>query len=186
VFLLELVDRGLREEFGRLFAAGGAAMERLHRARDRLEAASCVALAARAFAGEVAAAKSSPQRKTVDAALAYIESRWLGPINLDEVAAAVGLSRSHFSRLFRAEVGMTFTDYLCSKRIDRAKSLLADPTLPMKRVCDLAGFGDPAYFSSAFKKREGLNPSEYRALAEGRKAAKLLNRSHIDETRVLR
>jgi two-component system, response regulator YesN len=61
--------------------------------------------------------------------------------------------------------------------MERAKELLADPALPMKRICDLTGFGDATYFSSAFKRREGMSPSEYRALTVKKKQAKPLIRS---------
>jgi YesN/AraC family two-component response regulator len=181
--LVAFLDRSLREEFGREFATGGDAMEALRLARDRREARECVLDAARSYAEEVADAKADPHRNAVAAALAFIEERWRTPISLEDASRAAGLSRFHFSRVFHAATGATFTDYLCAKRIERAKELLADPALPIKRICDLSGFSDAAYFSSAFKKREGLSPSEYRALSGRKGTAKLLNKSHRDETR---
>lgn len=164
--MVAVVERALSEEFGRTLAAGAEALDRLGEARDRDEAKACALAAARGLAGEVAALKSDPHRQIVDAALAYIAKRLAAPITLEETSAAVGMSRFHFSRVFHAATGATFSEYLGAERIKKAKELLSDPSLPMKRICELAGFSDAAYFSSAFKRREGMSPSEYRALAK--------------------
>lgn len=174
--LIAVVERSLSGEFGRPLSAGDEAAERLGEARDGDEARDCVLAAARGFAREVAALKADPHRKVVDAALAYIARRLSAPITLEDTSAAVGMSRFHFSRVFHAATGATFTEYLCAERIRKAKELLADPALPMKRICELAGFSDPAYFSSAFRRREGMSPSEYRSLARRSKAREPLLR----------
>lgn len=174
--LLTFLDRSLREDFGRDFSTGREVLESLPLARDCREVRSCLLDAARSYAEEVADLKSDPRRGALQAALDFIEKNWRMPISLEEASQVAGLSRFHFSRLFHSATGCTFTDFLSAKRIERAKELLADQSLPIKRVCDLAGFADPAYFSSAFKKREGLSPSEYRTLAVRRIGAKLLNK----------
>jgi two-component system response regulator YesN len=175
--LLSALDKSMAAEFGRILSARDAAADALRAARDRSEAQSCLLAATRAFAEELALLKADPQRKAVDAALAFIAERWHTPITLEDASASAGMSKFHFSRVFHAATGSTFTDYLCAKRMERAKELLADPALPMKRICDLTGFGDATYFSSAFKRREGMSPSEYRALTVRKKQAKPLIRS---------
>jgi two-component system response regulator YesN len=179
--LLNAIDRSMVAEFGRSLSARDAAFDMLREARDRAETQACLLFAARAFAEELARLKAEPQRKAIDAALAFIAERWHTPITLEDASAAAGMSKFHFSRVFHAATGNTFTDYLCAKRMERAKELLADPALPMKRICDLAGFSDPSYFSSAFKRREGISPSEYRALSVAKKNPKPLIRSPRQE-----
>ncbi len=175
--LVAVMDRSMAGEFGRTFTASAVAAGTLRDARDRAEARGRLLDAARAFATEVAALKADPHRKAIDAAIAFIAEHWQSPITLEDASKAAGMSKFHFSRVFHAATGTTFTGYLCARRIERAKVLLADPSLPMKRLCDLAGFGDPTYFSSAFRKREGMSPSEYRALTAVRKQAKPLIRA---------
>jgi len=174
--LLTAIDRRLTGEFGRIFGASRSAVDALQGARDRAETRYCVRDAALAFASEIAALKADPHRKAVEAALAFIAERLQTPITLEDASGAAGLSKFHFSRVFHEATGTTFTEYLSARRIERAKELLTDPGLPLKRICDLAGFGDPTYFSSTFKKRVGMSPSEYRAISVGKKVPRPLIR----------
>lgn len=180
--ILSALDRELRAEFGRTFTAFAGAIEALRGARSREEVLAAVVEASRRLALEAAALMGDPRRKAVEAALAYIANKHRGPISLEEASRAAGLSRYHFSRVFHEATGSTFTDYVCAKRIDKAKELLADESLPLKRVCDIAGFSTPSYFAGSFKKREGVSPSEFRSLIVSRRRAKLLNKAHENET----
>ncbi|ACL70286.1 PocR ligand-binding domain-containing protein [Halothermothrix orenii] len=82
-------------------------------------------------------------------------------ISLNEVADEVGLSAAYFSKLFKEELGLTYTEYLNKVRIEASKELL-------KQGCSLAsiaqtvGFNDQSYFSKVFKKMEGLSPGKWR------------------------
>jgi two-component system response regulator YesN len=173
--VLRRLEAGLAAEFGGGLAADdGDRAAAVRRARSAREAADNLADAVVALARSAAAARQDPHRKAVAAALRLVDAAWPKAPSLEEVCRAAGLSRFHFSRVFREAVGRTFTDYLCGRRVDRAKELLADVSLPMKRICELCGFSDPAYFAGAFKKRVGLSPSEYRAMLPAGEEAKLL------------
>ncbi|GIO19558.1 DNA-binding response regulator [Oceanobacillus oncorhynchi subsp. incaldanensis] len=100
----------------------------------------------------------------IQTALQFIQSSYKEQITLDEVAQSVYLSTSYFSRLFKDEIGVTFVDYLMTYRIDQSKSLLKMTTLPMEVIANQVGFTTGAYFSTAFRKKEGCTPSEYRSL----------------------
>jgi len=179
-WLIAQIERSMQDEFRREFGAGKRAADSLREVRDRQEAQVCILGAVRAFAEEIALLKTDPHRRAVDAALAFIAERWRTPITLEDASRVAGLSRFHFSRVFHAATGTTFSDYLCAKRIERAKELLTDPALPMKRICSLSGFGDPTYFSAVFKKREGMSPSEYRSLALLKRKVRLIGRAEDD------
>ncbi len=180
--ILKTLERELGAEFSRTFRSFSRAGEALRAARGREEALAAVTEATRGLSEEVAILLGDPRRKAVNAALAYIEERRLAPVSLEEASRAAGLSRYHFSRVFHEATGTTFTDYVCARRIDRAKELLADESLPLKKVCDIAGFSTPSYFAGTFKKREGMSPSEFRAILAQRTRAKLLNKTHENET----
>lgn len=174
--IVDAAERFFFSQFGRKLQSAEGASEGLSRARDAEEVAAALTAAAADFARECAALRSDPHRSAVEAAMAFIDENRCAAVSLDEAAAVAGMSRFHFSRVFRAAAGCTFTDYLCSKRLERAKELLADLDLPIKRICDLAGFSDPAYFAGAFKRREGMTPKEYRTLLVRRGEAKLLKK----------
>jgi two-component system, response regulator YesN len=84
-------------------------------------------------------------------------------LSLNEVAARVNLSPSHFSVVFAQETGQNFKDYLTGVRIQKAKELLRSTALKSTDIACLVGYNDPHYFSFVFKKNTGLSPSEFRA-----------------------
>lgn len=88
-----------------------------------------------------------------------------GPVpSLIEFAALCGLSPRHFGRLFRLTTGQSFSEYAIARRIDRAKSMLADTGVPIKQVAWGCGFQTAAAFSVAFRRETGLQPTAYRSM----------------------
>ncbi|MFD9910475.1 helix-turn-helix transcriptional regulator [Streptomyces sp. NPDC059063] len=97
---------------------------------------------------------------------------WADPdLDLAAVAACAGYSRYHFIRAFKAAYGETPGQYLSRRRIERAEDMLRSADLAVTEVCLLVGFTSLGTFSSTFKRRTGLTPSEYRARHVGRGAA---------------
>jgi AraC family transcriptional regulator len=91
-----------------------------------------------------------------------IESRLDADLTLQELAAAVGYSRSHFLRAFRATTGVTPHRYLLNRRIERARRLLGETDMRIAQVAYCCGFSSQAHFTLAFRKVCGLTPGEYR------------------------
>ncbi|MFO7612824.1 MAG: response regulator [Clostridia bacterium] len=89
--------------------------------------------------------------------------------SLRKLAAEVSLSPGYLSTLFKDIFGITFHDYLTSLRLERAKILLLSSDLKNYEVAAQVGFEDPNYFSTAFKRRFGKPPGEYRGSAGGGK-----------------
>jgi len=83
-------------------------------------------------------------------------------LSLNEVAAEVGLSPSHFSTVFSQETGQTFKEYVTEVRIRKAKELLRTTSLKAFEICYQIGYNDPHYFSHVFRKNTGLTPTEFR------------------------
>lgn len=97
----------------------------------------------------------------------YIEHHFASPsMSLNEVAAQVNLSPSHFSTVFSQETGQTFKEYLTDLRIARAKELLRTTVLRSFEIADQIGYNDPHYFSFVFRKITGLSPKEFRQQAQ--------------------
>jgi AraC-like DNA-binding protein len=72
------------------------------------------------------------------------------------------VSRFYFCKLFKKATGMTLTQYVGRVRVERAKTLLVDPSLRVSEVVYAAGFGSIPNFNSVFKRHVGMAPSKYR------------------------
>ena len=84
-------------------------------------------------------------------------------ISLNRVAEEISISPNHFSSIFSQEMGITFIEYLIQKRMERAKQLLRTTQLRSSEIAYQVGYRDPHYFSSTFRKTQGMTATEYRA-----------------------
>jgi two-component system response regulator YesN len=92
-----------------------------------------------------------------------IEASFQDDMELTRLAEAVFLTPSYLSKLFKAETGVTITEYLIDIRIQKAKDLLkGQMELKTYEVGERIGYSDPAYFNKIFKKTTGLTPKEFR------------------------
>jgi two-component system response regulator YesN len=100
----------------------------------------------------------------------YIDQHYSDPeLSLQQVAAQVNLSASHFSVVFSQAMGETYRDYLTSVRIERAKELLRTTDLMCAEIAYRCGYNDPHYFSHIFKKNTGVTPQKFRVQPRDRK-----------------
>jgi AraC family transcriptional regulator len=83
-------------------------------------------------------------------------------IALDVVAREVGMSRYHFSRVFKESIGLSPINYIGRQRIERAKKLLAETELPIADIALQAGFSGQSHFTTFFRKLVGLTPRSFR------------------------
>lgn len=95
-------------------------------------------------------------------ALERLHDRSHPPPSLAEAASLCTLSPSYFSRLFRANIGMNFSDYAVQVRLKRAAMAIGSSQKPLKQISHETGFHQPAYFSAQFKKKYGVTPSDFR------------------------
>lgn len=92
----------------------------------------------------------------------FIEEHLSDDVRLSEMAEVVGLSPFHFARAFKQSFGMPPHRYHVSRRIERAKALLAQPESSVTEVALAVGFAETSSFSAAFRKTTGSAPSDYR------------------------
>ncbi len=93
----------------------------------------------------------------------YINEHISDPsLSLKKIAADNYVNASYLSRVFKEVTGMTFMEYLISVRIEKAKSLLANPNLRIYEIAEMVGIHDPNYFSKFFKKYTTITPAGYR------------------------
>ena len=83
-------------------------------------------------------------------------------LKIDDIAVAMGMSRSVLYGKIKNAVGMKPIDFVRHIRIMRATELLCNTDETLSSIAYSLGFSDPKYFSKVFKKEMGIIPSEYR------------------------
>ncbi len=109
------------------------------------------------------------QRKRLTADIrSYVEENLQRKIVLDEISRHVSYSTSSIKRIFKEETGVSVMHYVTDCRIRRSKKLL-EGKLSVSEVAEAVGFDTVNYFSTVFRNKTGVSPSEYR---EGKTARK--------------
>ncbi|MGI6239487.1 MAG: helix-turn-helix domain-containing protein [Christensenellales bacterium] len=108
-----------------------------------------------------------PERKTMrnymfDAIFDYLRKNYAEPVTLDRLAMMAFLSPKYFSRVFKEQTGMTFTEYVQGLRVKRACELLEEGDLNLCQIAQSVGYADYKSFLRVFKKITGESPSDYR------------------------
>lgn len=94
----------------------------------------------------------------------YIRKHLNEAIELEKLAEISCLSKDHFIRLFKKELGTTPLQYINQKKIEKAQFLLITEELAVKEIAFQLAFDDYSYFNRLFKKTTGVTPQEYRRL----------------------
>ena len=81
---------------------------------------------------------------------------------LAEKMKCLGVSSNHLAVLFKNQYSLSPNDYICSKRIERAKELLESTNIPIVDIAYEIGFSSVSAFYAFFKKNVGATPKEYR------------------------
>lgn len=95
-------------------------------------------------------------------AVEYINRNFLRDVDIDEICAAVHISKYYFCRRFKQETGMTVMEYILKMRIVMAKEMLVKEKCSVTEVASRCGFSSLSYFSRVFKENVGMSPYAYR------------------------
>lgn len=104
----------------------------------------------------------SHAEQVVHRLLGCLELDYEKPVTLRQYACSLGMNAAYLSTLFSRTVGMPFKAYLTELRIERAKTLLGDPTKTASEVAFAVGYASENRFRAAFKKVAGLAPKSWR------------------------
>lgn len=110
---------------------------------------------------ETSALESSLTHEKLETVLQYMEENLSEPLDLTVLAKLVHLHPNYFSQLFKNMLGVSPMYFLKRMRMDKAKVLLEQTTLPITEIATLVGI-EPHYFSRIFKEQESFTPSDYR------------------------
>ena len=91
-----------------------------------------------------------------------VETRFLEPLSLAEIASAVGVHHVHLSREFRRHNNYTVGELIRRRRVEHACHLLAHSHMSLAEIALTCGFSDQSHFSLMFKRHMGMTPSKFR------------------------
>ena len=101
--------------------------------------------------------------KLKEKVLDYLEEHFTdSEISQQQLADNFQISVYTLSKMFNNQIGIGFSEYLNSKRIEYAKELLSTTDTPVKKIAMMVGIPNDNYFSKTFKKYTGLSPISYR------------------------
>lgn len=95
-------------------------------------------------------------------AVYYIESNYMSPLKIKDVAEVSGYSIAYFSRLFQKQLGVPFSEYCCNVRLKHAQHKLLATDKSITEIALETGFVYPGNLTSCFKKHFGITPLIFR------------------------
>ncbi|WP_026954849.1 AraC family transcriptional regulator [Algoriphagus vanfongensis] len=93
--------------------------------------------------------------------VAYVKSNIREQLTLEELASKACMSKAHFVRTFKQELGQTPMEYVLNEKLKLARNLLQMGGLQIQEVAMMSGFNNISYFIRAFKKECGCTPKSY-------------------------
>ncbi len=113
--------------------------------------------------GQTTAGQTKLEAKPISDAVraqvrALVEDRFDEKITLDDMAALTGWDVYRFSRAFRNTVGQPPHQYILARRIEKARGLLADTTVPLSEIAYASGFSSQQHMTNLFSKHIGISP----------------------------
>ncbi len=106
------------------------------------------------------------QYHKIQQAVRFINDNYRTDISHDAVAWEARMSPAHFSRIFKKVMGLSYQEYLNSRRITKAKNLLRTSPWNVTEIAVSLGFADPTGFGRIFKKLTSHTPSAFRSLPQ--------------------
>ena len=96
--------------------------------------------------------------------ITYIHRHYAEKISLSQIAESANIGEREALRCFQKTLKRTPFDYLNEYRLNKARKLLKESSLPVTEIAMKTGFSDSAYFGKVFRKSLGMTPKEYRNL----------------------
>jgi AraC family transcriptional regulator, arabinose operon regulatory protein len=113
------------------------------------------------YAGTFASVKGFHSDKPVDRAILFMNRNVYKSLKIKEISDYVGMSESHFSKIFRNQTGASPIDYFIHLKMQEAMRLLSNNATRVKEVAFALGYDDPLYFSRVFSRHTGMSPAAF-------------------------
>jgi YesN/AraC family two-component response regulator len=120
------------------------------------------------FQDEVTASRLRRAGRISDQMMEILNRDYPDPnLSLQSLADSIGMSTSYVAKVFKECIGVSVNDYLLNLRIDRAKSLLLEESLPAREIASKVGLDNENYFYTVFRKKTGQTPNAFRKERQG-------------------
>lgn len=106
--------------------------------------------------------KQSIISKSITMCIEYVYNHIHDRITIEDLAAYTDLSPSYLSRLFKKELGISVSDYIRQKKIDKAQNLLKYSDFTPVEIANYLSFSSQSHFIQTFEKMVGMTPKKYR------------------------
>lgn len=106
----------------------------------------------------------------VQSVISYIRNNLSGSISIKNFCENKNMNPTYIGRLFKKELGMYFSEYVCTLRINKAKYLLENTSFSVSDIAKQVGIYDVSYFVQCYKKQERISPMKYRQTVLQRKS----------------
>jgi AraC-like DNA-binding protein len=105
------------------------------------------------------------QYQRLEPVLHYIRDHYPEVITIDDLAATIDVTPQHLCHLFKETMNHRPFEYVNTYRITKSKALMIkEPETPITDIAERCGYESVGYFSSVFRKYEGISPGSYRKL----------------------
>lgn len=98
----------------------------------------------------------------IERAVAFIRANLARPLDVSALSEVAGMSRAHFTRMFKRHHGIGPAEFVLRERMERAAKLLSNSRASVKGIAIACGFTDPNYFSKVFRRTFSITPLEFR------------------------
>lgn len=106
--------------------------------------------------------------RDITAVIRYVDTHLRDELSLQLVAEKIGKNSSYLSRLFKQNMGKSFTEFFIQRRIGHATRLLEETTLPIEDIGREIGIQNTSYFYRFYKRETGRTPGEVRTMIKQR------------------
>src|SRR5262252_3428524 len=110
----------------------------------------------------VETSRAGPVDRRLRRAIEFMHDNYSRELALEEIAGAAYLSEFHFARMFKQITGVTPHYYLANLRLERARKLLLETTLPISEIAWMVGYQSQSHFTRVFRSVTGVTPRAFR------------------------
>jgi AraC-like DNA-binding protein len=104
---------------------------------------------------------ASAAERQIQQAVRWLSLQYAQPVSIGQLARSLGYHRTHLSKIFKQQIGLSPMQFLMQIRLEQAKILLQSHWT-VEQVASSVGFADALYFSKQFRKAYGESPTQYR------------------------
>ena len=94
--------------------------------------------------------------------LRFMHDNFRSDISMTQLSGIIGVTPQHFCRVFRRTMNVRPNEFLTQLRLDEAKRLLTEKNISVSDAAEKSGFRNAGYFSTVFRKYEGMSPAQYK------------------------